>query len=139
MTQRPNHPSAEGLATRASSQGNPRSGSEVDTELLALIEEMRSAAKRDPSRKREVTVGEFLVDGARVPLSLVDPLQQLTRTEAAALRFAGWGRSNADIATLLAISEGTARTHLNSAVRKLELDGMRGLVALAGLLFHPLD
>ncbi len=134
MTQRPNLPT-EGLATRASS----RDGSEVDSELLALIEEMRSAAKRDPSRKREVTVGEFLVDGARVPLSLVDPLQQLTRTESAALRFAGWGRSNADIATLLAISEGTARTHLNSAVRKLELDGMRGLVALAGLLFHPLD
>ncbi len=139
MTQRPNHPAAKGLATRASSQVSPRTGSEVDSELLALIEEMRSAAKRDPSRKREVTVGEFLVDGARVPLSLVDPLQQLTRTEAAALRFAGWGRSNADIATLLAISEGTARTHLNSAVRKLELDGMRGLVALAGLLFHPLD
>ncbi|MEL6877336.1 MAG: helix-turn-helix transcriptional regulator [Pseudomonadota bacterium] len=100
---------------------------------------MRSAAKQDPARQREVTVGEFLVDGARVPLSLVDSLQHLTRTEAAALRFAGWGRSNADIATLLAISEGTARTHLNSAVRKLELDGMRGLVALAGLLFHPLD
>ena len=111
----------------------------VDAELLALIEQMRDAAKQDPARQREVSVGEFLVDGARVPLSLIDPLQQLTRTEAAALRFAGWGRSNADIATLLAISEGTARTHLNSAVRKLELDGMRGLTALAGLLFHPLD
>ncbi len=127
-----------------SSGGHPRPTTaqpetKVDAELIALIEEMRSAAKRDPAREREVTVGEFLVDGARVPLSLVDPLQQLTRTEAAALRFAGWGRSNADIATLLAISEGTARTHLNSAVRKLELDGMRGLVALAGLLFHPLD
>ncbi len=111
----------------------------VDAKLLALLEQMRSAAKRDPARSREVTVGEFLVDGARVPLSLVEPLQQLTRTEAAALRFAGWGRSNTDIALLLAISEGTARTHLNSAVRKLDLDGMRGLVALAGLLFHPLD
>ncbi|WP_379553627.1 helix-turn-helix domain-containing protein [Qipengyuania sp. DGS5-3] len=117
----------------------PASEPQVDAELLALLEQMRSAAKRDPARQREVSVGEFLVDGARVPLSLVDGLQHLTRTEAAALRFAGWGRSNADIATLLAISEGTARTHLNSAVRKLELDGMRGLVALAGLLFHPLD
>lgn len=111
----------------------------IDPEMLALISRMRDAARRDPARQREVNVGEFTVDGARVPLSLVEPLQGLTRTEAAALRFAGWGRSNADIATLLSVSEGTARTHLNSAVRKLELDGMRGLVALAGLLFHPLD
>lgn len=111
----------------------------IDPEMLALITRMREAAKRDPARQREVGIGEFTVDGARVPLSLVQPLQSLTRTEAAALRFAGWGRSNADIATLLAVSEGTARTHLNSAVRKLDLDGMRGLVALAGLLFHPLN
>ena len=110
-----------------------------DAELVALIEKMREAATRDPARQRQINVGEFLVDGARVPFSIVKPLQQLTRTEAAALRFAGWGRSNADIATLLAISEGTARTHLNSAVRKLELDGMRELVALGGLLFHSLD
>lgn len=113
--------------------------SAVDAELLTLLEQMRSAAQRDPARARQVTVGELLVDGARVPLSLANALQQLTRTEAAALRFAGWGRSNADIATLLAVSEGTARSHLNSAVNKLDLDGMRGLVALAGLLFHPLD
>lgn len=111
----------------------------IDPEMLALITRMREAARRDPARQRDVAIGEFTVDGARVPLSLVASLQSLTRTEAAALRFAGWGRSNTDIATLLAISEGTARTHLNSAVRKLELDGMRGLVALAGLLFHPLD
>lgn len=111
----------------------------IDPEMLALITRMREAARRDPARQRDVTIGEFTVDGARVPLSLVEPLQSLTRTEAAALRFAGWGRSNADIATLLAVSEGTARTHLNSAVRKLDVDGMRALVALAGLLFHPLN
>jgi DNA-binding CsgD family transcriptional regulator len=111
----------------------------IDPEMLALISRMREAARRDPARQREVAIGEFTVDGARVPLSLVAPLQSLTRTEAAVLRFAGWGRSNADIATLLAMSEGTARTHLNSAVRKLDIDGMRALVALAGLLFHPLD
>jgi DNA-binding CsgD family transcriptional regulator len=133
MTQHDMHP---GFAYKAAqSPGEPA----VDAELLTLLEQMRSAAGRDPARARQVTVGEFLVDGARVPLSLVTALQQLTRTEAAALRFAGWGRSNADIATLLAVSEGTARTHLNSAVNKLDLDGMRGLVALAGLLFHPLD
>lgn len=111
----------------------------IDPEMLDLISRMREAARRDPARQRDVVIGEFTVDGSRVPLSLVAPLQSLTRTEAAALRFAGWGRSNTDIATLLATSEGTARSHLNSAVRKLELDGMRALVALAGLLFHPLD
>lgn len=126
---RPTDPSPTGAAD----------STKIDPEMLALLERMREAAQRDPARQRDVTVGEFTVDGARVPLSLVDPLQQLTRTEAAALRFAGWGRSNADIATLLSVSEGTARTHLNSAVRKLELDGMRGLIALAGLLFHPLS
>ena len=110
-----------------------------DAELARLIEQMRAAAARDPARQRQIAVGEFLVDGARVPLSFVDPLQQLTRTEAAALRFAGWGRANADIASLLAVSEGTVRTHLNSAVRKLQLDGMRELIALGGLLFHSLD
>lgn len=137
MTQPDMHPDFAFKA--AQSSAGVGAGAAVDAELLTLLEQMRSAANRDPARARQVTVGEFLVDGARVPLSLATALQQLTRTEAAALRFAGWGRSNADIATLLAVSEGTARTHLNSAVNKLELDGMRGLVALAGLLFHPLD
>jgi DNA-binding NarL/FixJ family response regulator len=137
MTEHDMHP---GSARMGAHPSTPSPGeTAVDAELLTLLEQMRSAASRDPARARQVTVGEFLVDGARVPLSLVKALQQLTRTEAAALRFAGWGRSNADIATLLAVSEGTARTHLNSAVNKLEVDGMRALVALAGLLFHPLD
>jgi DNA-binding NarL/FixJ family response regulator len=111
----------------------------IDPEMLALVTRMREAAQRDPARQRNVMIGEFTVDGARVPLSLIAPLESLTRTEAAVLRFAGWGRSNADIATVLAMSEGTARTHLNSAVRKLDLDGMRALIAVAGLLFLPLD
>jgi DNA-binding NarL/FixJ family response regulator len=111
----------------------------IDPEMLALVTRMREAARRDPARQRNVMIGEFTVDGARVPLSLIAPLESLTRTEAAVLRFAGWGRSNADIATVLAMSEGTARTHLNSAVRKLDLDGMRALIAVAGLLFLPLD
>jgi DNA-binding NarL/FixJ family response regulator len=111
----------------------------IDPEMLALVTRMREAAQRDPARQRDVMIGEFTVDGARVPLSLIAPLESLTRTEAAVLRFAGWGRSNADIATVLAMSEGTARTHLNSAVRKLDLDGMRALIAVAGLLFLPLD
>ena len=123
---------------RGAGRPAPSAGGETDV-LIALIERMRKEAATHPAHLREVTVGEFLVDGARVPIQLVDPLQALTRTEAAALRFAGWGRANADIAVLLAISEGTVRTHFNSAIRKLELDGMRALIALAGTLFFPLD
>lgn len=133
-----NHPPGTGHP-QPRAQAAAQDDTVLDPEMLALLKKMRDAASRDPARQRDVSIGEFTVDGARVPLSLAEPLRQLTRTEAAALRFAGWGRSNADIATLLSVSEGTARTHLNSAVRKLELDGMRGLTALAGLLFHPLD
>ena len=126
-------------ARQATGSARKAEAAPADAELLELLQRMRDAAGKDPARRRDVTIGEFLVDGSRVPLQMAGDLQQLTRTEAAALRFAGWGRSNADIATLLAISEGTARTHLNSAVRKLDCDGMRELIALGGLLFHPLD
>lgn len=129
---------AAGQARSLGRQGveSTRDGAEV---LTTLIARMREAAAADPARQREISLGEFLVDGARVPMQFVAQLQQLTRTEVAAMRFAGWGRANADIAVLLAISEGTVRTHLNSAIRKLDLDGMRALVALAGTLFFPLD
>ncbi len=115
------------------------SASDESDALAALVARMREAASADPARQREITLGEFIVDGARVPLQFIAQLQQLTRTEVAALRFAGWGRANSDIAVLLAISEGTVRTHLNSAIRKLDIDGMRALTALAGTLFFPLE
>ncbi len=59
--------------------------------------------------------------------------------EAAVLRFLGWGRANADIATLLDISDATVRSHMNNAIIKLGVDGARELAGLSGLLFHPLD
>ncbi|MEQ1540282.1 MAG: helix-turn-helix transcriptional regulator, partial [Sphingorhabdus sp.] len=62
-----------------------------------------------------------------------------TRAESAVLRMLGWGRSNADIAMLLDSAETTVRSHMNNVIRKLELDGMRELMCIAGLLFHPLD
>ena len=64
---------------------------------------------------------------------------RLTPMELTCVRFLGWGRSNADIATLLLISDNTVRVHLSNVARKLELDGMRELAALAGLLFYPAD
>lgn len=111
-----------------------------DTETLRrLIEEMRRREAADANRRRDVQIGEFIVEGARVPLSLVAPLQTLTRMEAAVMRFLGWGRANGDIGLLLHVNESTVRSHLNNAVQKLDLDGVRQLNCVAGLLFHPID
>lgn len=118
----------------------PRPGEGVSdpAELARLIDLLRRA--EDNGRRRaDLRIGEFLVDGVRVPLSFIAGLQSLTRTEAAALRLLGWGRSNADIALLLGMNESTVRSHLNSAVTRLGVDGMRQLGGIAGLLFHPLD
>lgn len=118
----------------------PRPGEGVSdpAELARLIDLLRRA--EDNGRRRaDLRIGEFLVDGTRVPLSFIAGLQALTRTEAAALRLLGWGRSNADIALLLGMNESTVRSHLNSAVTRLGVDGMRQLGGIAGLLFHPLD
>jgi DNA-binding CsgD family transcriptional regulator len=118
----------------------PRPGEGVsDTaELGRLIELLRHAEAAKPARP-DLQIGEFTVEGARVPMAFLAGLQSLTRTEAATLRLLGWGRSNADIALLLGINESTVRSHCNNAVAKLGVDGMRKLGCLAGLLFHPLD
>lgn len=108
-------------------------------ELARLINIIRAAESADARQVRDVAIGEFVVSGTRVPLTLIEPLQSLTRTEAAVLRFLGWGRSNADIASLLNMTENTVRTHINNAVQKLDVDGARELNSVAGLLFHPLD
>lgn len=129
-----NHAAAPGASS------GPRVGEGVTspTELARLIEALRQTEERGRSRP-DMRVGEFMVDGLRVPLSFVPALQSLTRTEAAALRLLGWGRSNTDIGLLLGMHESTVRSHLNNAVSKLGVDGMRKLGCIAGLLFHPLD
>jgi DNA-binding NarL/FixJ family response regulator len=108
-------------------------------ELARLINLIRAAETADTTPVRDVAVGEFVVAGTRVPLTLIAPLQTLTRTEAAVLRFLGWGRSNADIANLLNMNENTVRSHITNAIQKLDVDGARELNSVAGLLFHPLD
>jgi DNA-binding NarL/FixJ family response regulator len=50
-----------------------------------------------------------------------DPISELTPRELEALRLVAMGRSNKQIATELAISERTARTHVSRILRKLEL------------------
>jgi DNA-binding NarL/FixJ family response regulator len=109
-------------------------------EEARLRELMRLLRKADAkAAEEEELIGEFRIPRSRIPARHVDAVQSLTKTEAAVLRFLGWGRANADIATLLVISENTVRVHLNNMCRKLELDGVRELNALAGLLFHPLS
>ena len=108
-------------------------------ELARLVEQLREAEARREAHAREILIGEFTVAGWRVPLLHIAGLQTLTRNEAAVLRFLGWGRANGDIGTLLNMTENTVRTHMNNAIRKLDLDGVRELNSLAGLLFLPLE
>ena len=108
-------------------------------ELTRLVDLLRASEAAGASLRRDVVIGEFSVAAARVPALHIAVLQTLTRSEAAVLRFLGWGRANADIGTLLDMTENTVRTHMNNAIRKLELDGVRELNSLAGLLFLPLE
>jgi DNA-binding NarL/FixJ family response regulator len=108
-------------------------------ELARLVALVRASEARGDRARPDVVIGEFSVLASRVPPLHIDGLRHLTRNEAAVMRFLGWGRANGDIATLLNMTENTVRTHMNNAIRKLELDGVRELNSLAGLLFHPVD
>lgn len=112
----------------------------VDDPRLAAIAALLKAsdAVAGPAAP-PVTLGEHIVEAARVPARHRATLLKLTPAELTCVRFLGWGRANPDIATLLMISENTVRVHLSNVARKLELDGMRELAALAGLLFYPSD
>lgn len=114
-----------------------------DERIAAIAELLRRADAMPgvpaPAGPAPVSLGEHMVDAARVPRRHRDALLRLTPTELAAVRFLGWGRANSDIATLMLMSENTVRVHLTNVCKKLELDGMRELAALAGLLFYPAD
>jgi DNA-binding NarL/FixJ family response regulator len=118
---------------------HPGEGISDADELLRLINRIKASEAQNANSPPDLMIGEFLVSGLRVPQTFIQGLQALSRSEAAVLRFLGWGRANADIATMLDISEATVRTHMNNAIAKLDVDGARELSSLAGLLFHPLD
>ena len=111
----------------------------TEEERLAAIAELLRKADTTPGGAAPVALGEHMIEAARVPARHRDALLKLTPMEITCIRFLGWGRSNADIATLLLIAENTVRVHLSNVARKLELDGMRELAALAGMLFYPSD
>jgi DNA-binding NarL/FixJ family response regulator len=117
----------------------PGEGITDPAELARLVTMLRASEAASAPQRRDIVIGEFSVSAPRVPEHHIEALQHLTRNEAAVLRFLGWGRANADIATLLDMTENTVRTHMNNAIRKLELDGVRELNSLAGLLFMPTD
>jgi DNA-binding NarL/FixJ family response regulator len=108
-------------------------------ELLRLVALIKQAEASSGDAEKMIVIGEFSVTASRVPETFIAGLQALTRAEASVLRMLGWGRANNDIAMLLDSNENTVRTHMNNVIRKLELDGMRELISLAGLLFHALD
>lgn len=110
-----------------------------EEQRLQAIADLLRRADALPGAPAPVAIGEHMVEAARVPKRHQAALLKLTPTELTCIRFLGWGRSNGDIATLLLMAENTVRVHLSNVARKLELDGMRELAALAGLLFYPSD
>lgn len=117
----------------------PAPAAMTEDERLAAIAELLRKADAMPGAPERVALGEHMIEAARVPKRHREALLRLTPTEITCIRFLGWGRSNGDIATLLLMAENTVRVHLSNVARKLELDGMRELAALAGLLFYPAD
>ncbi|MGY4397525.1 DNA-binding NarL/FixJ family response regulator [Sphingomonas sp. UYAg733] len=111
----------------------------TEDERLAAIAELLRKADATPGAAAPIALGEHIVEAARVPKRHREALLKLTPMELTCVRFLGWGRSNSDIASLLLISENTVRVHLSNVARKLELDGMRELAALAGMLFYSAD
>jgi DNA-binding CsgD family transcriptional regulator len=136
---KPQPTTAPAAATSGPGQQLAGEGISDTAELLRLVTALKQAEADSGAQQRMVVIGEFSVVANRVPASFVGGLQGLTRAESAVLRMLGWGRSNADIAMLLDSAETTVRSHMNNVIRKLELDGMRELMCIAGLLFHPLD
>lgn len=111
----------------------------VDPRLAAIAALLRASDAVAAPAAPPVSLGEHIIEAARVPARHREALLKLTATELTCMRFLGWGRANPDIATLLMISENTIRVHFGNVCRKLELDGMRELAVLSGLLFYPSD
>jgi len=67
---------------------------------------------------RKVMTGRKVID-PELAIAALNELDPLTDKERKALRLAGEGKSTADIATSLFLSEGTVRNYLSEAIAKL--------------------
>ena len=67
---------------------------------------------------RKVMTGRIVID-PELAIAALNELDPLTDKERKALRLAGEGKSTADIATSLFLSEGTVRNYLSEAIAKL--------------------
>lgn len=93
-----------------------------DATADALVDAIRAVARGDSVLSPEVTA--LVVDRARsashtVDAAAVDAVEELTDRERDVLAQLALGRSNAEIATALYLSEATVKTHLGRVLAKL--------------------
>lgn len=104
-----------------------------ETQPRQLISAIRVVA--DGEKLFAPTVVKRLVDayvGRQDPPDTPPPsLRELTPRELEILRLVATGRSNAEIATALTISEATVKTHLNRTMTKLALTSRAQAVTIA--------
>lgn len=80
---------------------------------------------------RRVMAGERVIDPELATAALSEGRNPLTDREQSVLLTAAAGASNAEIAKILHISEGTVRNHLSSAIQKLDVRNRGEAVHLA--------
>jgi DNA-binding NarL/FixJ family response regulator len=105
-----------------------------DTEPVELLRGVRAVAAGDallsPSVTRRV-IGEFAAPGRRGRQAPPQELEQLTDREREVMVLVAEGLSNDEIATRLAISPATAKTHVSRAMVKLGARDRAQLVVYA--------
>lgn len=101
-------------ALHAGASGYVLKGSDADDVAVAVRAAHRGQLQIDP------VVARTLISSLHNPPD-VDPISELTSRELDVLRLVAVGEPNKQIATELAISERTARTHVSRILRKLSL------------------
>jgi DNA-binding NarL/FixJ family response regulator len=99
-----------------------------------LVEAVRTAAAGDALIAPEITrriIAEFAHTTAPTQRSAATTLMVLSEAELETLRLVGRGRSNAEIATSLGLTEDAVRDHIASLSEKLELRDRAQAVVIA--------
>lgn len=80
---------------------------------------------------RKVLAGERVIDPTLAAAALADGANPLTDREREVLRAAAGGSTNAELATLLHLSQGTVRNYLSTAIQKLAARNRTEAVGIA--------